>query len=431
MPYSEVNGVLVWGDPDPPAVEQMTNCLDVGSEWSYHHHRLKDVAVRGALMADHHLGYSMPIGGVVAYRGWVSPSGVGYDIACGNKAVRTNLTWEQLRPDLEAILDAIQYRIAFGIGRNNDDPEVAENPLFDRGSHPSWDFQPIGKLKRKAQNQLGTVGSGNHYVDLFVEAESDIGEGYLLIPDNGRVWVGVHFGSRGLGHSIATGFLKLAKNQRWDDKARGEQMMAAPTMVKTGTPLGDEYLSAMDLAGRYAYAGRDYVVNQVLDILGAKSDFEVHNHHNYAWEEEHEGEKVWVVRKGATPAFPGQLGFIGGSMADIAVIVKGVNSIEAQAAMHSTVHGAGRVMSRTKAAGKLNRKTGVRSGGLITPEQMHERVKKFGVSLRGGGTDESPFVYRSLSSVLAEHERSLQVLHTLKPVAVIMAGEDVVDPYKD
>jgi tRNA-splicing ligase RtcB len=423
--YRDVDGVLVWGDPEETAIEQMKTCLDVGQDE-------QDIAMRGALMADAHLGYSMPIGGVVAYRGWVSPSGVGYDIACGNKAVRTTLTWGELRPDLEPIMDAIAHRIEFGMGRSNSDPAVAEHKLFDKDSHPSWDFEPIKKLKRKAQNQLGTVGSGNHYVDLFVESDT---EGAAVEwTDDSRVWVGVHFGSRGLGHSIATGFLKLAKHQRWEDKARGEQMMDAPVMIRASSLLGQEYLSAMDLAGRYAYAGRDYVVEQVLDILGVLSDFEVHNHHNFAWPEEHEGEHVWVVRKGATPAYPGQLGFIGGSMADIAVIVKGVNSIEAQASMYSTVHGAGRTMSRTKAAGKLRKQvdgTRRRVGGLITPEQMYDRVDAYGVVLRGGGADESPFVYRDLSTVLQEHAHSLEVLHWLKPVGVAMAGEDVRDDYKD
>jgi tRNA-splicing ligase RtcB len=194
----------------------------------------------------------------------------------------------------------------------------------------------------------------------------------------------------------------------------------------------------MTLAGRYAYAGRDFVVEQVLGILGAKAVDEIHNHHNYAWIEQHGGEQVVVVRKGATPAWPGQRGFIGGSMGDISVIVEGVESDEARAALHSTVHGAGRVMSRTQAAGKRRwvKKDGRRvqeivKPGLVSREMMREWLDRAGVELRGAGADESPHVYRRLPEVLAAHTGSIRVLHTLRPLGVAMAGEDVVDPYKD
>jgi len=135
-----------------------------------------------------------------------------------------------------------------------------------------------------ARNQLGTVGSGNHYVDLFTDEED-------------RVWIGVHFGSRGLGHKTATHFLKAA--------GASDGMDVEPCVLSTDSDLGAEYLEAMRLAGDYAYAGRDWVCGRVAQILGAPIVEEVHNHHNYAWREEHEGEQLWVVRKGATPAFPG------------------------------------------------------------------------------------------------------------------------------
>ncbi|KAI7264038.1 hypothetical protein KC345_g8954 [Hortaea werneckii] len=187
----------------------------------------------------------------------------------------------------------------------------------------------------------------------------------------------------------------------------------------------------MKLAGRYAYAGRDYVIRQVLAILGTEADLEVHNHHNYAWKETHGGKEVVVVRKGATPSAPGQVGFIGGSMGDISVIVKGTDSIESKDSYYSTVHGAGRIMSRTQAAGKMNWKTRTRSGGQITTAQMLEAVRDFGVELRGAGTDESPFVYRKLQEVLDAHAGTIEVMHVLKPVGVCMAGADEFDPYKD
>ncbi len=168
-----------------------------------------------------------------------------------------------------------------------------------------------------------------------------------------------------------------------------------------------------------------------------------YNHHNFAWREAHASpdggtEELVVVRKGATPAFPDQRGFIGGSMGDDAVIVRGVASGDAatadvqRAALYSTVHGAGRVMSRTQAAGKRNRKTGqVVTPGRISPEMMHGWLADRGVILRGGGLDEAPQAYRRLPDVLAAQEGTVEVLHTLRPLVVVMAGADEFDPYKD
>jgi tRNA-splicing ligase RtcB len=187
----------------------------------------------------------------------------------------------------------------------------------------------------------------------------------------------------------------------------------------------------MRLAGRYAYAGRDAVVDQVLAILGTHAREEVHNHHNFAWVEEHGGEELVVVRKGATPNLPGQRSFIGGSMGDVSVVVVGVASDEGKLALDSTVHGAGRVMSRRRAAGKYNWKTRTYSGGEISREMMLEWIGRTGVELRGAGTDESPHVYKRLPDVLAAHANTVKVVHTLRPIGVAMAGEDVVDPYKD
>lgn len=201
--------------------------------------------------------------------------------------------------------------------------------------------------------------------------------------------------------------------------------------LKLDSEVGEMYFRAMTLAGKYAYAGRDYVIDQVLDILAAEATFEVHNHHNFAWKEVHNGKEYVVVRKGATPSAPNQLGFIGGSMGDMSVIVKGKDSQENRDAFYSTVHGAGRIMSRTEAAGKMNWKTRTRSGGKITPEQMQQAIREFGVELRGAGTDESPFVYKKLADVLAAHQETLEVLHVLKPIGVCMAGADEYDPYKD
>src|SRR5699024_10843974 len=176
-------------------------------------------------------------------------------------------------------------------------------------------------------------------------------------------------------------------------------------------------------AGIYAYPGRDYVMEQTLDILRAKSFMEVHNHHNYACPETHSGKECIAVRTGRTPAAPGHIGFVAGSMADVSAISRGANSASSRNAFYSTIHGAGRVMSRTKAAGKMNWRTRKRRGGAISEQDMQQAVDRFGVELRGAGTDESPFVYRKLQQVLDAHERTIEVLHTLKPIGVVMSGD--------
>lgn len=388
-----VNGnIAVWGDPiDGESVKQIINC----SRMSY----------KAAMMADHHKGYAVPIGGVVAYKDSVSPSGVGYDIACGNKAILTDADADDVRANIGTIMDDIVSNISFGVGRNN--AETVDHELF---YDDAWKIRGISSLKDMARHQLGTVGSGNHYVDIFTDEQD-------------RVWVGVHFGSRGLGHKTATYFLQAG--------GANDSIDAMPLVIPTDSPLGSEYLACMTLAGRYAYAGRTWVCNKVAQILGANVLDQIHNHHNFAWLEEHDGEELWVVRKGATPAFPGQRGFVGGSMGDISVILEGVESEESQYSLYSTVHGAGRVMSRTQAAGKMNYKTRTRSGGQISKESMMEWVNGVGVTLRGSDTDEAPQAYKRLPEVLEHHKDSIKILHVLNPIGVAMAGHDTVDPYKD
>jgi tRNA-splicing ligase RtcB len=166
--------------------------------------------------------------------------------------------------------------------------------------------------------------------------------------------------------------------------------------------------------------------------LGAGIVEEVHNQHNFAWRETHQGEELWVVRKGATPAFPGQQGFVGGTMGETSVILEGVENDSARHSMYSTVHGAGRVMGRLEAKGKTDRKTGqILRPGKVTPEMMRDWVKHAGVELRGAGVDESPHCYKRLDEVLNEHGDTVRVLHTLTPVGVAMAGSNEFDPYKD
>jgi len=207
-----------------------------------------------------------------------------------------------------------------------------------------------------------------------------------------------------------------------------------PTVVSDKTPIGKDYVAAMKLAGRYAYAGREAVARHVVrEILRAQIQEEIHNHHNFAWQENHGGEEYWVVRKGATPAFPGQKGFVGGSMGDNAVIVEGVDSSVSRQALFSTIHGAGRIMSRTAAKGKFVKVDGkrIRQDGLVRHDDMMKWMADKRVVLRGGDVDEAPQAYRRLSDVLGAHAGTIRILHTLTPLGVAMAGRDIVDPYKD
>jgi tRNA-splicing ligase RtcB (3'-phosphate/5'-hydroxy nucleic acid ligase) len=389
-----VGNIPVWGEHEEKTLKQIETCAAT--------------ADRAALMADGHLGYAVPIGGVVAYKDAISPSGVGFDIACGNKAVRVDMPGEELRAKIGRIMDDLWSTLSFGVGRKN--AEAVAHEIFDR-DYAGWDLEATRPLKRKAESQLGTIGSGNHYVDLFTDEED-------------RVWIGVHFGSRGFGHGVATWFLKAAGAK--------DGMEVEPCVLPASTDLGEQYIRAMTLAGEYAYAGRDWVCDRVARLLGASIMESVHNHHNFAWREEHDGEWYWVVRKGATPAFPGQKGFVGGTMAEPAVILEGVESEDSRLALYSTIHGAGRVLGRRDAAGVVDRKTGeVKRPGKVTREMMHARIAEAKVELRGAGVDESPHCYKRLNEVLAAHEASVKILHTLTPVGVAMAGANEFDPYKD
>ena len=336
---------------------------------------MRSQAKHAALMADGHVGYVMPIGGVAAYANRVSVVGVGFDIACGNAAIRTNLTLASFGDEpraihntLTAFADEIASTVSFGVGRKN-----------------TADDAPVG--------------------------------------------------SRGLGHTIASGFLALGQGEPWGARVPEKEML-----FDLADPIGHDYWHLMNLAGDYAYAGREWVARKVVSLLGGEELELVHNHHNFAWKEVHQGDEVIVIRKGATPAFPGQKGFVGGSMGDDAVIVQGLPTNKAseqvtalqESALFSTVHGAGRVMSRTRAAGKRHRRSGRQlSRGEVSPNMMKEWVKKKGVILRGGGVDESPHVYRRLPDVLQAQRGTVEVLHVLRPLIAVMAGDNELDPYKD
>jgi tRNA-splicing ligase RtcB (3'-phosphate/5'-hydroxy nucleic acid ligase) len=389
-----IDGILVFGEEvDQGAMSQIKTCFEAGAE-------------KAVLTADHHKGYSVPIGGVLAYKNKICVSGVGFDIGCGCKAIKTDADPVFLRKNISRIMDEVVSKISFGVGRINN-----ENVDHDLFYSDVWNIEPLNELKDLARSQLGTVGDNNHYCDLFVD-------------ESNSVWIGCHFGSRGFGHKTATYFLDKGGSQ--------DGMDAPPLVLDLDSDLGQAYFQCMNLAGQYAYAGRDWVCSKVAQILGANIVEEVHNHHNFSWVEEHFGETYHVVRKGATPCFPNQKSFIGSSMAEPSVIVKGVDSEQARLSLYSTVHGAGRVMGRMEAKGKFDRKTGeCKRAGKVTRTMMNDWLRNAKVELRGGDVDESPDCYKRLDRVLACHSESLEILHTLYPVGVAMAGEGDFDPYRD
>lgn len=402
MKYVTINGIRVFGDIQQNAVDQATNLI------SPHSTEIQ-------LMADHHLGYSMPVGGVAAFDGLVSPSCVGFDIGCGNQADCLDISGDDAQSNIKDIMDTIVERISFGVGRTNSTQVIGDHHWsWLHGHDEAWDIceeisvhknKPRGFLKQNAIQQFGTIGSGNHYVDIFNGSD-------------GQAWVGVHFGSRGLGHSIASYFISKGGG--------ADGINAQPVMFSDTSVLGMQYIKCMQLAGAYAHFARNWVCEEVGRVIGTETIYSVRNHHNYAW---FEGGR-WVIRKGATPAFPGQKGFIGGSMGENSVIVAGTKF--SGESMFSTVHGAGRVMSRTEAKGKIHRKTGeIKTTGLVSQEMMDEWVGKAGVELRGGGVDESPHCYKRLNEVLEAQGRTIEILETLKPIGVAMAGGGTVDPWKD
>ena len=264
---------------------------------------------------------------------------------------RLDVPYADIADRREAIGAEINRVISFGMGRTN--AERVDHELF--GDDEAWRASGMLDYRDKARAQLGTVGSGNHYVD-------------VLRDEEGWTWIGVHFGSRGLGHTTATRYLKMAGGEGRD--ARCADRLGHGLRYRRRLSRGQ--CTSPDAT---PIAGREWVVERVRRIFGGSVTDSVHNHHNFAWRETHAGRECWVVRKGATPAAPGQRGFVGGSMGDDAVILEGVESAEASAGLYSTVHGAGRDFGRREAERRYTR------------DQMNEWLRRqdVDVHLVGGG----------------------------------------------
>lgn len=354
------------------------------------------VAVRGALMPDAHAGYGLPIGGVLAVDNAVIPYGVGVDIGCRMCLTVYDLDASYIDKNHSGLKRALKENSFFGTGCETDEP--IDHAVIDRGEFQDIAF--IKNLKDKAWKQLGTSGSGNHFVEFgsidLSTAEFGLNPGrYLAILS--------HSGSRGLGARIADYYTKVAM-----DVCRLPSEAKHLAWLDLNTEAGMEYWIGMNLAGDYASACHDVIHKRMAKALGITEVARVENHHNFAWKEIHDGRELIVHRKGATPAGEGVLGIIPGSMATPGYIVRGKGSVES---LHSASHGAGRAMSRTQA--KKN----------FSKSEMKKFLDKHDVVLIGGGIDESPMAYKDIDSVMAQQSSLVDVIGKFMPRIVRMASE--------
>jgi tRNA-splicing ligase RtcB len=364
------------------------------------------VAVRGALMPDAHPGYGLPIGGVLATDGAVIPYAVGVDIACRMKLTVLDLPVTVLDHDDAPLRQAIEKETRFGVGAAFRS-QRREHEVMDR----DWSVTMItSRLKDKAWSQLGTSGSGNHFVE-FGELhvgehradEHHVHQSRGLELETGRYLALLsHSGSRGAGAAVAGHYSKLAMD-RHRELPRDLQHLA---WLDLGSEAGREYWQAMELMGEYAAANHACIHRHVARRLGAEVLLDVENHHNFAWKEVHDGREVVVHRKGATPAGAGVLGIIPGSMADPAYVVRGKGSPES---LESAAHGAGRVMSRKRAHRELDWK------------DAHRLLAKRRVRLLSAGLDEVPMVYKNIDQVMAQQRDLVTPIARFEPRLVKMA----------
>jgi tRNA-splicing ligase RtcB (3'-phosphate/5'-hydroxy nucleic acid ligase) len=355
------------------------------------------ISVAGALMPDAHSGYGLPIGGVLATTGAVIPYGVGVDIGC-----RMCLSIFDIHPDELVQKEAyfareINEATLFGSGAQfaeASNHEVMESKAF-------FELPLLRSLHGRAWKQLGTSGSGNHFVE-FGKVEIVEKDEVLNIDPGKYLGLLSHSGSRALGANIANHYTKLAKQKR---RLPGEAGNLA--WLNLDEEEGIEYWIAMNLAGDYASACHHIIHAKIAKQLGRKPVKTVENHHNFAWKEKYDGAEVIVHRKGATPAGSGVLGIIPGSMTADGFIVKGKGEI---ASVNSAAHGAGRKMSRTAA---LN---------SISPAALKDELSRNGVRLLGGGLDEAPFAYKDIEKVMQSQKALVDVVGRFTPKIVKMDG---------
>jgi tRNA-splicing ligase RtcB len=357
------------------------------------------VAAAGALMPDAHVGYGLPIGGVLATRNAVIPYAVGVDIACRMKMTVLDLPVSALANDQARLKDAITRETRFGVGAEF--KSRRKHDVMDL----NWSVTPVtSRLKDRAWSQLGTSGSGNHFVEFGALHVMDDAAG---LPKGEYLALLSHSGSRGSGAAIADHYSKLARKLHPDLPLE----LAHLAWLDLDTEPGQEYWDAMELMGRYSAANHALIHASIARNLRAAVRLDLENHHNYAWKERHtlpDGRiaDLIVHRKGATPAGPGVLGIIPGSMATPGYVVRGKGSA---ASLHSAAHGAGRRMSRTKAK------------QTFTWDAAQRFLRDRGITLISAGLDEVPMAYKDIEQVMAAQQDLVEPLARFQPRLVKMA----------
>ena len=355
------------------------------------------IAVAGALMPDAHAGYGLPIGGVLATENAVIPYGVGVDIGCRMCLSVFDIDPKELTQKEQYFTRELKAATLFGGGRQFD--ETTEHEVLDR---EEFGQLPLLKgLQARAARQLGSSGSGNHFVEFGI-VEIDETDPVLNLAKGRYLGLLSHSGSRGLGAAIANHYTRIAKQKR---RLPGEAGNLA--WLTLDEEEGIEYWLAMNLAGDYASACHQVIHEKIATALGRRPIGRVENHHNFAWREIYEGRELIVHRKGATPAGKDVLGIIPGSMTAPGYIVKGRGE---HAAIFSAAHGAGRKMSRTAAMNS------------ISHELLNATLESHGVKLLGGGLDEAPQAYKDIEEVMHSQRQLIDVLGRFTPKIVRMDG---------
>jgi tRNA-splicing ligase RtcB len=378
----------IWGHGlEPDAVQQMVNACRL------------PVSAAGALMPDAHVGYGLPIGGVLATHDAVIPYAVGVDIACRMKMTVLDLPVSSLDDRQDQLKEAIARETRFGVGGAFTDRR--EHEVMDA----DWRITPVtSRLKDRAWSQLGTSGSGNHFVEF---GELEVVDAAVGLPAGRYLALLSHSGSRGTGAEIAGHYSKVAKQAHRELPPE----LANLAWLDLASESGQEYWQAMELMGMYAAANHALIHHHIARRLGVEVRLDIENHHNYAWRERHRlpddsEREVIVHRKGATPAGEGVLGIIPGSMGTPGYVVRGKGS---RASLHSAAHGAGRRMSRTKAK------------QLFNWDAARRFLRERGVTLISAGLDEVPMAYKDIDEVMAAQRDLVEPLATFHPRLVKMA----------
>jgi tRNA-splicing ligase RtcB (3'-phosphate/5'-hydroxy nucleic acid ligase) len=382
-PRAEPAPYRIWGgDMDAESIQQMVNACSL------------PVSVRGALMPDAHVGYGLPIGGVLGVRNAVIPYAVGVDIACRMKMSVLDMPVQAVKSDRQRLINALERETKFGVGAAF--RRRREHDVIDK----NWNISKVvAGLKDKAWAQLGTSGSGNHFVEYGILT---LPEGDLGLKAGEYLALLSHSGSRGSGATIADFYSRQAMALHPELPKQLRHL----AWLDLDTAVGQEYWAAMQLMGQYASANHACIHRHIVKALGARVLLDVENHHNFAWIEEHDGQRLVVHRKGATPAGKGVVGIIPGTMATSTYLVRGKGN---PASLNSAAHGAGRRMSRKAAKEKF------------TWNEVKRYLREQGVELLTAGLDEAPMAYKDIDEVMAAQDELVEIVARFQPKLVKMA----------